>query len=143
MRSLLLLASVICLSSTMAHADYTLRNVYKFENADMVATQNGSNAMIASVIGYSEDSNGNKASLKCVVNVANGQISGYCQGTDQDGDIEYTTVARDMTGGNKQGTFQRTGGTGKYANSLATCAYTVELSDFTVGVGYLTADCKE
>ena len=64
MRSLLLLASVICLSSTMAYADYTIRNVYKFENADMVATQNGSNAMIASVIGYSEDSNGNKASLK-------------------------------------------------------------------------------
>ena len=143
MRSLLLLVSVLFLSSNMAYADYTLRNVYKFENADMVATHNGSNAMNASVIGYSEDSNGNTVSLKCVVNVANGKISGHCQGTDQDGDIEYTTVSRDMAGGNKQGTLRRTGGTGKYANSPATCAYTIELSDFTVGVGYLTANCKE
>lgn len=143
MRYLILLFSVVCLSSSIAYADYTVRNVYKFENADMVATHNGSNAMNASVVGYSEDSNGNKASLKCVVNVTNAKISGHCEGTDQDGDIEYTTVSRDMAGGNKQGTFQRTGGTGKYANSSATCVYTVELSDFTVGVGYLTADCKE
>ena len=143
MRFLVLIVSVVCLSSSMAAADYTIRNVYKFENADMVATHNGSNAMNATVIGYSEDSNGNKASLKCVVNVTNGKISGHCQGKDQDGDIEYTTVSRDMSGGNKQGTLQRTGGTGKYAGSPSTCVYTVELSDFTVGVSYLTANCKE
>ena len=52
------------------------------------------------------------------------------------------TVKRDTSKGNR-GTFTRTGGTGKYANSAVTCAYVVELGDFGIGVGYLTANCKE
>ena len=143
MRSLFLVVSVLFLSSNIALADYTLRNVYKFENADMVTNHDGSNVMNATVTGVSSDSNGNTTTIKCLVNVANKVISGHCQGTDQDGDIEYTTVSRDMAGGNNQGTFVRIGGTGKYANSSATCVYTVELTDFKIGVGYLTAICKE
>ena len=143
MKSLTLVVSLLFLSSSMAFADYTLQNVYKFENSDMVATHDGSSAMNATATGISRDSNGNVATLKCLVNVINGKISGHCQGTDQDGDIEYNTVSRDMSGGNNQGTFVRTGGTGKYANSFPTCVYTVELTDFKVGVGYLTATCKE
>ena len=38
---------------------------------------------------------------------------------------------------------RRIGGTGKYENTSSTCEYVVELTDFTVGVGYLTANCKE
>mgnify|MGYP001157199767 FL=1 len=143
MRSLFLVVSALFLSSNIALADYTLRNVYKFENVDMVTNHDGSNVMNATVTGVSSDSNGNTTTIKCLVNVANKVISGHCQGTDQDGDIEYTTVSRDMAGGNNQGTFVRTGGTGKYANSSATCVYTVELTDFKIGVGYLTAICKE
>ena len=143
MRFLLLVISVLFLSSNIALADYTLKNVYKFENADMVTSHDGSNVMNATVAGVSSDSKGNTITIKCLVNVANKVISGHCEGTDQDGDIEYTTVSRDMAGGNNQGTFVRTGGTGKYANSPATCVYTVELTDFKIGVGYLTATCKE
>ena len=142
MRLLTLAVTGLFLISGAAVADYTMENVYKFENADMVSTGNGS-AMNASVTGISKDSNGNIATLKCVVNVADGKISGHCEGTDQDGDIMYNTVARDMAGGNNQGTFTYTGGTGKYANSTTTCVYTIQLSDFKVGVGYLTATCKE
>ena len=69
-------------------------------------------------------------------------LSGSFQSTDQDKDVEYMMAKRDMPKGN-QGTFTRTGGTGKYANSAVTCAYVVELSDFGIGVGYLTANCKE
>ena len=143
MRSLFLVVSVLFLSSNIALADYTLRNVYKFEKADMVTNHDGSNVMNATVTGVSSDSNGNTTTIKCLVTMASKAISGHCQGTDQDGDIEYTTVSRDLAGGNNQGTFVRTGGTGKYANSSATCVYTVELTDFKVGVGYLTATCKE
>ena len=65
-----------------------------------------------------------------------------CEGSDKDGDIEYTTVERDISKGNK-GIMRRIGGTGKYENTSSTCEYVVELTDFAVGVGYLTANCKE
>jgi len=69
-------------------------------------------------------------------------IKGNCKGTDQDGDVEYSTVERDITSGNV-GKLMRTGGTGKYANKTATCEYTVMLTDFKVGVDYLRGTCKE
>lgn len=142
MRFLLYTASILLVSSTIVRADYTSTNVYKFENTDMIQNHDGSNIMNTTVTGVAEDSKGNRTTLKCLISIMDGMISGNCQGTDQDGDIEYTTVARDISKGN-QGTFTRTGGTGKYENSEATCIYTVQLTDFKIGVGYLTADCKE
>ena len=64
MRFLFLMVSVLFLSSNIAVADYTLRNVYKFENADMVANHDGSNVMNATVTGVSSDSNGNTITNK-------------------------------------------------------------------------------
>ncbi|SVC92086.1 uncharacterized protein METZ01_LOCUS344940 [marine metagenome] len=142
MRSFLLTIFVLLISSTIAQADYTTKNVYKFENSDMIKNHDGSNIVNASGVGIAEDSNGNKSVLKCLVNISNGMLSGHCQSTDQDGDVEYTAISRDMSKG-PQGTFTRTGGTGKYANTGVTCEYVVELTDFQVGVGYLTATCKE
>ncbi len=70
MRFLFLMVSVLFLSSNIAVADYTLRNVYKFENADMVANHDGSNVMNATVTGVSSDSNGNTITIKCLVSLA-------------------------------------------------------------------------
>ena len=69
-------------------------------------------------------------------------MKGNCQSTDQDGDIEYSNIERDTTKGNV-GQIIRTGGTGKYANKAATCEYTIIMSDFKLGAGYITGICKE
>ena len=143
MRTLLLMTSIILLmSSGIAHADYTVKSAYKIEDASMIKNHDGSDITNATLTGISEDSNGNRSVLKCLVNITGNMLSGSCQSTDQDKDVEYMTSKRDMSKGN-QGTFTRTGGTGKYANSAVTCTYVVELSDYGMGVGYLTANCKE
>lgn len=142
MRAFLLTISISLIFSGIARADYTLKSVYKLENEDTVKDHDGSDIMNATLSGVSEGSNGTRSEIKCLVSIIGGMISGHCQSTDQDGDVEYMTAKRDMSKGN-QGTFTRTGGTGKYHNSEATCAYVVELSDFAIGVGYLTANCKE
>ena len=142
MRALLLMASILLISSGVAHADYTLKSAYRIENADTVEKQDGSNVMNATMNGVSEDSNGNKSVIKCLMSMTGSILSGTCQSTDQDNDVEYSTARRDTSKGN-QGTFVRTGGTGKYATSGVTCTYVVELGDFEIGVGYLTANCKE
>jgi len=108
----------------------------------MIKNHDDSDIMNGTLTGVSEDSNGNRSVLKYLINIIGGMLSGSCQSTDQDKDVEYMMAKRDMSKGN-QGTFARTGGTGKYANSAVTCAYVVELSDFGIGVGYLTANCKE
>tara|TARA_B100000579_G_scaffold350534_1_gene304372 strand:- start:11 stop:436 length:426 start_codon:yes stop_codon:yes gene_type:complete len=128
--------------SSLALADYTMENVYKLENIDMIKNSDGSNVMNLTVNGVTKDSNGNKATLKCIISGRNGVIKGNCQGTDQDGDIEYSYIERDMTKG-PVGQIKRTGGTGKYANKSATCEYTIIMADFKLGAGYLTGTCKE
>ena len=136
---LLFISFFIC---SFAFADYTIKNVYRFDNIDMIKNIDSSSIVNLTVNGFSEDSNGNKATSKCLVHVIEGTISGNCEAIDQDGDIEYSTVLRDMSKGNV-GELKRIGGTGKYENKSSTCEYTVHLTDFKVGVGYLTASCKE
>jgi hypothetical protein len=128
--------------SSFASADYDFENVYRFDNIDMIKNNDDSNVANMTVNGFSSDSNGNKATSKCLISLRNGIVKGNCQGTDQDGDIEYTTVERDITKGNV-GQIMRTGGTGKYADKTSSCEYNVILTDFKVGVGYLTGSCKE
>tara|TARA_B100000686_G_scaffold143292_1_gene150835 strand:+ start:33182 stop:33607 length:426 start_codon:yes stop_codon:yes gene_type:complete len=132
----------LILTTSITYADYTVKNVYRFDNIDMIKNADGSNVLNLTVNGVSEDSNGNKATSKCLVNVLDGIISGNCEAVDQDGDIEYSKVERNINKGNV-GELKRIGGTGKYANKSSTCEYTVELTDFKIGVGYLTASCKE
>ena len=139
---ILLISMLTLLITNIAIADYDFENVYRFDNIDMIKNSDGSNVANMSVNGYSKDSEGNSATSKCLISLRNGVVKGNCQGTDQDGDIEYTTVERDITKGNV-GIIMRTGGTGKYANKTSTCEYTVVLTDFKVGVGYLTGSCKE
>ena len=142
MRAFLLTISISLIFSGTARADYTLKSAYKLENTDTVKNHDDSNIMNGTLSGVAEDSNGNRSVIKCLVSIIDSMLSGNCQSTDQDEDIEYMTAKRDMSKGN-QGTFTRTGGTGKYHHSEATCTYVVELSDFEIGVGYLTANCKE
>ena len=137
-----LIVTILISMSSIVYADYTVKNVYRFDNIDMIKSTDSSSIISLTVNGFSEDSNGNKATSKCLVDVVKGTISGHCEAIDQDGDIEYSTVNRNMSEGNV-GILQRTGGTGKYANKTSVCEYTVELTDFKVGVGYLTASCKE
>ena len=139
---LFIISAFILVVSSIANADYSIKNVYKFDNIDMIKNIDNSSIINMTVNGVSEDSNGNKANSKCIVSLRNSMIKGNCQGIDQDGDVEYSTVERDLTSGNV-GKFMRTGGTGKYANKAAVCEYTVMLTDFKVGVGYLTGTCKE
>ena len=133
---------VLIIFTNVAIADYDFENVYRFDNIDMIKNSDGSNVANMSVNGFSKDSNGNSATSKCLISLRNGVVKGNCQGTDQDGDIEYSTVERDLSQGNV-GKIMRIGGTGKYANKTSTCEYTVVLTDFKVGVGYLTGKCKE
>ena len=128
--------------SGIVYADYTVKNVYRFDNIDMIKNMDDSNILNLTVHGVAEDSNGNTSVSKCLIHVINGVINGNCEGKDQDGDIEYTTVQRDVNKGNV-GELSRLGGTGKYANKKSICEYTVQITDFKVGVGYLTATCKE
>ena len=137
-----ILSIFVLLLSGVVNADYTIRSVYKFENIDMIKNSDGSNIMNTTASGINAYSNGTTIIIKCLVNVKNSILIGSCQGSDKDGDIEFTTVERDISKGNK-GIMKRIGGTGKYNNSTSTCEYVVELTDFTVGVGYLTASCKE
>jgi len=137
-----ILSIFVLLLSGVVNADYTIRSVYKFENIDMIKNSDGSNIMNTTASGINAYSNGTTIIIKCLVNVKNSILTGSCQGSDKDGDIEFTTVERDISKGNK-GIMKRIGGTGKYNNSTSTCEYVVELTDFTVGVGYLTASCKE
>jgi len=139
---LFIISVFILLLSGIANADYSIKNVYKFENIDMIKNLNDNNIVNMTVIGVSEDSNGNKANSKCIISLRNSVIKGNCQGIDQDGDIEYSTVERDLAG-DTAGKMMRIGGTGKYANKTSVCKYTVILTDFKVGVGYLTGSCKE
>ena len=132
----------IIFATSIAYADYTIKNVYRFDNTDMIKNVDGSNIMYTTVTGVSEDSNGNRSTSKCLINVINGVISGNCENLDQDGDIEYSTVTRNLNKGNV-GELKRIGGTGKYENTSSTCEYTVEITDFKIGVGYLTASCVE
>ena len=136
------MTSILLMSSGIAHADYTVKSAYKIEDASMIKNHDGSDITNSTLTGVSEDSKGNRSVLKCLVNITGGMLSGSCQSTDQDKDVEYMTAKRDTSKGN-QGTFTRTGGTGKYANSAVACTYVVELSDYGIGVGYLTANCKE
>ena len=133
---------ILIILTHVAIADYDFENVYRFDNIDMIKNSDGSNVANMSVNGFSKDSNGNSATSKCLISLRNGVVKGNCQGTDQDGDIEYSTVERDLSKGNV-GKIMRIGGTGKYANKTSTCEYTVVLTDFKVGVGYLTGKCKE
>ena len=139
---LFLISIITFIITNIAIADYDFENVYRFDNIDMIKNSDGSNVANMSVNGYSKASEGNSATSKCLISLRNGVVKGNCQGTDQDGDIEYTTVERDITKGNV-GRIMRTGGTGKYENKTSTCEYTVVLTDFKVGVGYLTGSCKE
>jgi hypothetical protein len=139
---LFIISAFILVLSSMANADYSIKNVYKFDNIDMIKNIDNSSIINMTVNGVSEDSNGNKSNSKCIVSLRNNMIKGNCQGTDQDGDVEYSTVERDLTSGNV-GKLMRKGGTGKYANKTAVCEYTVMLTDFKVGVGYITGTCKE
>ena len=132
----------IIFATSIASADYTIKNVYRFDNTDMIKNVDGSNIMYTTVTGVSEDSNGNRSTSKCLINVINGVISGNCENLDQDGDIEYSTVTRNLNKGNV-GELKRIGGTGKYENTSSICEYTVEITDFKIGVGYLTASCVE
>ena len=128
--------------TSIAFADYTMENIYKLEKIDMIKNSDGSNVVNLSLNGATKDSNGNKATMKCIFSVRNGLAKGNCQATDQDGDIEYSNVERDTTKG-PVGQIIRTGGTGKYANKAATCEYTIVMADFKLGAGYMTGICKE
>ena len=119
------------LITSIAIADYTIRSVYKFENVDIIKNSDGSNIMNTTATGVNSYSNGNTVIIKCLVNVKNSILTGSCQGSDKDGDLEYTTVERDISKGNK-GIMRRIGGTGKYENTSSTCENVVELTDFTV-----------
>ena len=138
----IILTATMCLFSSLGLADYTLKSVYKFENASRVNDGQGSFVLNVTVVGVNETSKGDRSTNTCVVRVQNQQIYGVCESIDQDGDKEYTVVNRDMAQGNV-GTIYRTGGTGKYENADSNCQYTVEITDFGIGVGYLTATCIE
>ncbi len=137
-----ILSFLLFVFSQSVLADYTLKSVYKFENSSRISDGQGSFVLNVTVIGVGETSQGNRLKNTCVVQVKNKKIDGVCEAVDQDGDKEYTTVIRDMSKGNS-GTITRTGGTGKYENTRSICEYIVEITDFGIGVGYLTASCKE
>ena len=139
---LFIISVFILLLAGIVNADYTMKSVYKFDNVDTIKNMDDSNILNLTVNGFQEDSNGNNATSKCLISLINNVLNGNCQGTDQDGDIEYSTVERDLSKGNV-GTILIKGGTGKYANKTSVCEYTVVLTDFKIGVGYLTASCKE
>ena len=128
--------------TSLAFADYTMENIYKLENIDMIKNSDGLNVINLTVNGVTKDSNGNKATIKCIISGRNALMKGNCQSTDQDGDIEYSNIERDTTKG-PVGQIIRTGGTGKYANKAATCEYTIVMADFKLGAGYMTGICKE
>ena len=128
--------------TSLAFADYTMENIYKLENIDMIKNSDGLNVINLTVNGVTKDSNGNKATIKCIISGRNALMKGNCQSTDQDGDIEYSNIERDTTKG-PVGQIIRTGGTGKYANKAATCEYTIIMADFKLGAGYITGICKD
>ena len=97
---LFLISIITFIITNIAIADYDFENVYRFDNIDMIKNNDDSNVANMTVNGFSKDSNGNKATSKCLISLRNGIVKGNCQGLDQDGDIEYTTVERDITKGN-------------------------------------------
>ena len=139
---IIILLLITLFNLNVALADYKTTSVFKITNLDSVNT--GENNRLVNftldITGITDT--GITTEGKCVLTIKNNILEGNCENTDQDGDISYTSLYRDVAKGNT-GKATRIGGTGKYANKNGTCVYEVIVRNLKLGIGYSEGTCTD
>jgi hypothetical protein len=137
-----IILTLLLIISTIANADYSIQHAYNLKNIESISGPGETKIIVFSGNELAKDSRGNTSKGKCLVNVKDQIISVDCEAQDQDGDIIYSNLYRDMSKG-PNGVRKVLGGTGKYENSNDVCNYQVEMIDVKLGIAYLSGQCKE
>ena len=138
----LILLLIIFFNINLALADYKQSSIFKITNIDSVNT-GGNNKLVnftLDITGITDT--GITTEGKCVLTIKNEILEGNCENTDQDGDVSYTSIYRDVAKGNI-GEATRIGGTGKYANKKGSCLYEVIVRNLKLGIGATKGTCTD
>ena len=139
---IIILLLITFFNLNIALADYKTTSVFKIASLDSVNT--GENNRLVNftldITGITDT--GITTEGKCVLTIKNNILEGNCENTDQDGDISYTSIYRDVAKGNV-GKATQIGGTGKYANKNGTCVYEVIVRNLKLGIGATEGTCTD
>ena len=139
---IIILLLITFFNLNIALADYKTTSVFKIASLDSVNT--GENNRLVNftldITGITDT--GITTEGKCVLTIKNNILEGNCENTDQDGDISYTSIYRDVAKGNV-GKATQIGGTGKYANKNGTCVYEVIVRNLKLGIGATEGTCDD
>ena len=79
---LFIISAFILVVSSIANADYSIKNVYKFDNIDMIKNIDNSSIINMTVNGVSEDSNGTFKSSAPTTTGDYARVVGYAVNDD-------------------------------------------------------------
>ena len=138
----IILLLIIFFNLNIALADYKQSSVFKITNLDSVNTGENNKLVNFTLDITGMTDTGIITEGKCVLTIKNNILEGNCENTDQDGDISYTSIYRDVAKGNV-GEATQIGGTGKYANKKGSCVYEVTVRNLKLGIGATEGTCDD
>tara|TARA_X000001036_G_C20561084_1_gene758512 strand:+ start:391 stop:819 length:429 start_codon:yes stop_codon:yes gene_type:complete len=139
---IIILLLITFFNLNIALADYKTNSVFKITSLDSVNTGDNNRLVNFTLDITGITDTGITTEGKCVLTIKNNILEGNCENTDQDGDISYTSLYRDVAKGNI-GEATRIGGTGKYANKNGTCVYEVIVRNLKLGIGASEGTCPD
>ena len=139
---IIILLLITFFNLSVALADYKTTSVFKITNLDSVNTGENNRLVNTTLDITGITDTGITTEGKCVLTIKNNILEGNCENTDQDGDISYTSIYRDVAKGNV-GKATQIGGTGKYANKNGTCVYEVIVRNLKLGIGATEGTCTD
>jgi hypothetical protein len=139
---IIILLLITFFNLNVALADYKTTSVFKITNLDSVNTGENNRLVNTTLDITGITDTGITTEGKCVLTIKNNILEGNCENTDQDGDISYTSIYRDVAKGNV-GKATQIGGTGKYANKNGTCVYEVIVRNLKLGIGATEGTCTD
>ena len=139
---IIILLLITFFNLSIALADYKTTSVFKITNLDSVNTGENNRLVNTTLDITGITDTGITTEGKCVLTIKNNILEGNCENTDQDGDISYTSIYRDVAKGNV-GKATQIGGTGKYVNKNGTCVYEVIVRNLKLGIGATEGTCTD
>ena len=139
---IIILLLITFFNLNLALADYKQSSVFKITNLDSVNTGENNKLVNFTLDITGTTDTGIITEGKCVLTIKNKILEGNCENTDQDGDVSYTSIYRDVGKGNV-GEATRIGGTGKYANKGGSCVYEVKVRNLKLGIGATEGTCSD
>jgi hypothetical protein len=139
---IIILLLITFFNLNVALADYKTTSVFKITNLDSVNTGENNRLVNTTLDITGITDTGITTEGKCVLTIKNNILEGNCENTDQDGDISYTSIYRDVAKGNV-GKATQIGGTGKYVNKNGTCVYEVIVRNLKLGIGATEGTCTD